>query len=277
MTIPEKEEISELIYNKLKSEQEALTIRYRASESQIGFFYIDNLLPVELAQQCYDVFPDKKDMRSLKSLREYKHVSAQMDQHHSLLEQVIYAFQQPKIVKLIGEICNIESLYADESLYAGGLSLMSKHNFLHPHLDNSHDVDRERWRVLNLLYYVTPNWNLENGGHLELWPDGPKKEPILVESKFNRLIVMATHDRSWHSVNEVKAVASRCCISNYYFSEEPLKNTDKFHVTKFRGRPEDTLTNIILDMDANLRMLIRKLFKKGLRKNPHRYKKEQDS
>lgn len=272
---PDTEEYSDLIYENLKSNQVSLTKFYRESESQIGYFFIDNLLPEPLALKCFEVFPDKSEMRCLKSLREYKHVSAQMDKHNKLLEQVLYAFQSPKIVKLIGDICDIDSLYADKSLYAGGLSLMAQDNFLHPHLDNSHDAERERWRVLNLLYYVTPHWQKENGGHLELWPNGPKKEPVLVESKFNRLIVMATHDRSWHSVNQVTKDGSRCCISNYYFSDVPLKNTDKFHVTKFRGRPEDTFTNLILDMDANLRMLIRKFFKKGIRKNPHVYKKSE--
>lgn len=273
MMVSELEEISELIFSKIKSKQSELTEIYKTSEPEIGYFFIDDILPEALALKCFEVFPDPSEMRCLKSIREFKHVSAQMDKHNQILEKIIYAFQSPKIVKLIGEICNINSLYADESLYAGGLSLMSKDNFLHPHLDNSHDADRERWRVLNLLYYVTPHWERENGGHLELWPNGPKKAPILIESKFNRLIVMATHDRSWHSVNQVTKDGNRCCISNYYFSDVPLKNTDKFHVTKFRGRPEDTVTNIVLDVDASLRMLIRKVFKKGLRKNPHIYKK----
>ena len=275
MSIPETQEISELIYTKLKREQVALTEDYRASKSHIGFFYIDNLLPEEIAKKIFAVFPDKSEMRSLKSLREFKHVSAQMDAHDQLLEAVIYAFQDNRIVNLIGEICGVNSLYADGSLYAGGLSLMAQDNFLHPHLDNSHDADRERWRVLNLLYYVTPDWKLENGGHLELWPEGPKRKPVLIESKFNRLVIMATHATSWHSVNQVTVDGSRCCISNYYFSNSPLKPTDKFHVTKFRGRPEDTFTNIILDLDGNLRMLLRKIFKKGIRKNPHVYKKKQ--
>ena len=276
MSLPETEEISRLIYSKLKSEQGTLTESYRASKSQIGFFYIDNLLPEDIARKIFEVFPDTSEMRCLKSLKEFKHISAQMDEHDKLLEAVIYAFQDKKIVELIGEICEIESLSADESLYAGGLSLMAKDNFLHPHSDNSHDAERERWRVLNLLYYVTPNWRLQNGGHLELWPDGPKHRPVLIESKFNRLVVMATHDTSWHSVNRVAVDGSRCCISNYYFSDAPLKLSDKFHVTKFRGRPEDTFTNIILDIDADLRMLLRKIFKKGIRKNPHVYKKKSE-
>jgi Rps23 Pro-64 3,4-dihydroxylase Tpa1-like proline 4-hydroxylase len=268
------EEISELIYQKIKKKSNESETCYQTSKDAIGYFFIDDLLPEDLAKQCFEVFPNPSEMRCLKSLREHKHVSAQMNKHHKLLETVIYAFQNENIVKLIGEICNINSLYADESLYAGGLSLMAKHNFLHPHLDNSHDAERERWRVLNLLYYVTPNWETENGGHLELWPNGPKKEPFVIESKFNRLVVMATHDRSWHSVNKVKVDTNRCCISNYYFSDVPLKGSDKFHVTKFRGRPEDTFTNLVLDLDASLRMLIRKVFNKGLRKNPHIYKKK---
>jgi Rps23 Pro-64 3,4-dihydroxylase Tpa1-like proline 4-hydroxylase len=274
MVSSKSKDISELIYNKLNEKQDELKASYLASKDQIGFFYIDDLLPEHLAKECFDVFPSPSEMRCLKSIREYKYVSAQMDKHHQLLEDVLYAFQDPKIVSLIGQICEVDSLYADDSLYAGGLSQMAHHNFLNPHLDNSHDAERERWRVLNLLYYVTPDWKTENGGHLELWPDGPKKEPVVIESKFNRLAVMATHDTSWHSVNKVMVDRSRCCISNYYFSDTPLKETDKFHVTKFRGRPQDTFTNIVLDIDANLRMLVRKVFKKGIRKNPHVYKKD---
>lgn len=267
-------EISKIIYDKINSHKAILSKTYYETKDKIGYFYIDDVLPNELAQKCFEVFPDKSDMRQLKSIREYKYVSAQMNKHHKLLEQVIYAFQDPKVVELIGDICNIESLYADNSLYAGGLSLMAKDNFLNPHLDNSHDADRNRWRVLNLLYYVTPEWEKEDGGHLEIWPNGPKENPVMIESKFNRLIVMATHDTSWHSVNKVLATNNRCCISNYYFSDEPLNENDSFHVTKFRGRPGQTFTNIILDLDANLRMFVRKLFRKGIRKNPHVYKRD---
>lgn len=264
------------ICNKIKAHQKEAASLYNVSKTEIGYFYIDNVLPEEIASACYAFFPDKSEMRCLKSIREYKYVSAQMDKHHLLLEKVLYAFQHEKIVSLISEICAIDQLYADHTLYAGGLSLMADQNFLNPHLDNSHDAERERWRVLNLLFYVTPNWELENGGHLEVWPNGPKKESVLIESKFNRLVVMATHQTSWHSVNKVQSDAdARCCISNYYFSPNSLKETDKFHVTKFRGRPEETLKNFILDTDASLRMLVRKIFKKGIRKNPHVYNKDE--
>jgi Rps23 Pro-64 3,4-dihydroxylase Tpa1-like proline 4-hydroxylase len=100
-----------------------------------------------------------------KSLREFKYVAAQMNKYNPLLEEIVYAFQDPRIVQIVGEITGIEELIPDENLYAGGISLMAKGNYLEPHLDNSHDKDRENYRVLNLLYYVTPDWKTGFGGN----------------------------------------------------------------------------------------------------------------
>ena len=274
MSTTEIKLISDFILSRLESQKSQLQAQFLSTKKDIGYFFIDDLLPVDLAKDCYRAFPDASKMKRLKSLREFKYVSAQLNKHDPLLEKVLYAFQDERIVGIISQICDIELLEADDTLYAGGLSLMTRNNFLNPHLDNSHDLERERWRVLNLLYYVTPDWEPKNGGHLELWPNGPKQEPLQIESKFNRLIVMATHDASWHSVNQVKVDGARCCLSNYYFSSKPLRPTDEFHITKFRARPGDTFKNLILDADAALRTLIRKFFPKGIRKNPHRYKKD---
>ena len=161
----------------------------------------------------------------------------------------------------------------DANLYAGGISMMGRGQFLNPHLDNSHDKDRSLWRVLNLLYYVTPDWKEANGANLELWPDGLQQPPVTIGSTFNRLAVMATHNGSLHSVSPVTAEGYRCCVSNYYFSPNPLQATDTFHVTTFRGRPGNRFSDAVLLLDSWLRMGIRKVFRKGIVKNPHVYKK----
>jgi hypothetical protein len=66
----------------------------------------------------------------------------------------------------------------------------------------------------------------------------------------------------------------RRCVSNYYFSKTPLVENDQFHVTSFRGRPENKVTDAILQLDTWLRTNLRKVFKKGIKENPHIYKKE---
>jgi Rps23 Pro-64 3,4-dihydroxylase Tpa1-like proline 4-hydroxylase len=154
------------------------------------------------------------------------YVGYQMSSYNPLLEEIIYAFQDPRAVKLISSITGIQQLLPDEHLYAGGISMMVEGHYLNPHLDNSHDLERNHYRVLNLLYYLTPDWRDEYGGNLELWDKGLDRPQRTLHSRFNRLVVMQTHTRSWHSVSKVETNGRRCCVSNDYFS---------------RNRPERTL------------------------------------
>jgi Rps23 Pro-64 3,4-dihydroxylase Tpa1-like proline 4-hydroxylase len=268
-----RNELAYLIYNQLTKNRDALKIQFLKSKATIGYFVIDDLLPEEMALEIYNKFPTTDKAVRKKNLREFKFTGYQMDDYDSLLEDVIYAFQDEKVIQLVSEICDLEDISGDENLYAGGLSLMEKDNFLNPHLDNSHDKDRNRWRVLNLLYYVTPNWTLENGGNLEVWSNGLKQAQTTIESKFNRLVVMTTHQKSWHSVSKVLKDDVRRCVSNYYFSNTPLLESDTFHVTTFRGRSSEKIKDLFLRVDNGVRSNVRKLFKKGIRENPHQYKK----
>jgi Rps23 Pro-64 3,4-dihydroxylase Tpa1-like proline 4-hydroxylase len=240
--------------------------------------FIDDLLPTEWASTIFSLFPKPTEMMERKSLREHKFVAAQMDRYHSALEEIVYAFQDSRVVKLAEQITGIRDMIPDQYLYAGGISLMGEGHFLNPHLDNSHDKDRNLYRVLNLLYYVTPEWKHESGGNLELWDNGPGGEPREIISKFNRLVLMVTHKQSWHSVNKVQAThAPRCCVSNYYFSAKPLEETEYFHVTTFRGRPEEPIKDALLQGDAALRSGLRKVFKKGVVKPKHVYERHDDA
>lgn len=271
-----RKEISDLILNRIIEVQNQIKIQYEESKNKIGYFWIDDLLPENLALEISTLFPTKAEMVLKKSLKEDKYIGVQMNQYAAILEEVIYAFQDARIVNLIAEICDIPHPVPDSSLYAGGLSLMGNKQFLQPHLDNSHDKNRELWRVLNLLYYVTPDWKEEFGGNLEVWPNGLKQPQITIWSKFNRLAVMATHNDSLHSVSPVVVEGERKCVSNYYFSKSPLKASDSFHVTSFRGRPDQKVLDQILKVDNALRMGVRKIFKKGIVENPHVYKKEDE-
>ena len=267
-----RSDISDLILERLQIEKSSLEHCFKSSKDSIGYFFINNVLPKNIATKIFKAFPEPHLMEIKKSLRENKYIAAQMNEYNPILEEVIFAFQDHRIVKLIGNICEINTLYPDDNLYAGGISLMRNEQFLNPHLDNSHDKDRAKWRVLNLLYYISPNWEIEFGGNLEIWPEGIKNNQTTIHSKFNRLAVISTHGASWHSVSPITHDASRCCISNYYFSDSPLKKNSKFHVTSFRGRPEQKIRDTILQADNLLRMTIRKVFPKGLIKTNHIYK-----
>lgn len=267
-----RSQIADQIVKKIQNEKARSSAEYKIP-GRIPSFWVDNLLEEDLALEIYRQFPPPEKMRLRDTMREQKYVAAQMNLYPSLLEEAIYAFQDPRIVNLVSEITGMKGLLPDEKLYAGGISVMTQGNFLNPHLDNSHDLDRKNYRVLNLLYYVTPDWREEYGGNLELWDQSPRKPGRTIVSKFNRLVVMATGKDSWHSVSRVQHAGSRCCISNYYFSPYSPEKEDYFHVTSFRGRPEEKLKDILLSGDNLIRNGIRFFFKRGIVKTHHLYQK----
>jgi Rps23 Pro-64 3,4-dihydroxylase Tpa1-like proline 4-hydroxylase len=260
------------IQARLEAEQEQLARQWAAGP--INYFVLDNVLPEVWVRRIREAFPSGEQMRLLRSLREVKYVAAQMDRYDPVLEESIYAFQSPQIVDLVHRITGLAALEPDEMLYAGGLSMMSRGHFLNPHVDNSHDKFRRRYRVLNLLFYVSPDWSEADGCNLELWPEGPGGKPVTIVSRFNRLVVMVTHRGSWHSVSPNLTDNNRCCVSNYYFSQQPVGGTDYFHVTSYRGRPGQPVRDLMLRADIRLRMAIRKIFPGGIRENPHFYDKQ---
>jgi len=207
------------------------------------------------------------------SLKERKYVAAQMDEHDPLLEETVYAFQEPRVLALVSEITGLAALEPDSDLYAGGVSAMPQGAYLKPHLDNSHDKDRARYRALNLLYYVTPDWKAEYGGNLELWDEGPRRPQRTLPALFNRLILMVTNKSSWHSVSEVRHAGVRCCVSNYYFSKVSPDAGDYFHATSFRGRPDERVGDAVMRADNALRTTVLKTLGSKVYNNPHVYKK----
>lgn len=267
-----KDFLAELILTKLNENKEELRKEFNQA-GRINSCIIDNLLPEEVAKEIYEAYPSPEEMALHKSLRENKRIAAQMDLYNPLLEEAVYAFQDNRIVRVVEEITGLKDMIPDEHLYAGGISLMSTGNFLNPHLDNSHDNDRENYRVLNLLYYVTPDWDINNGGNLELWDNGMNSSQRVIHSKFNRLVLMITNKSSIHSVSKVTALGKRCCVSNYYFSKKPAEASEYFHVTSFYGRPEEHVKNIFLRADAFLRQTIRKFTGKRIVETKHIYKK----
>lgn len=264
--------LADLIFEKLTASKEQLKKEFN-QKGRINSCFIDDLLPSDIATEIYEAYPSPEEMALHKSIRENKRIAAQMNLYNPILEEAVFAFQDARIVRIVEEITGLKEMIPDEHLYAGGISLMATGNFLNPHLDNSHDNDRANYRVLNLLYYVTPDWDINNGGNLELWDNGMGKPQRVIHAKFNRLVLMVTNKSSIHSVSKVISQGKRCCVSNYYFSNRPAEAKEYFHVTSFYGRPNEPVKNVFLRADAFLRQMVRKFTGKRIIATKHIYKK----
>lgn len=268
-----RNEIAQLILQRLDVAAPRACAEFHLPRT-VRSFVVDDLLPPELASAIASSFPPPERMQLKSHLGELKYVGFQMNEYAGLLEETIYAFQMPEIVTMVGRICGIDDLIPDEHLYAGGISAMMQGHYLNPHLDNSHDAERKRYRALNLLYYSTPGWKLDYGGNLELWDEGPKGAPRTIESRFNRLAVMQTDKTSWHSVSPVQHNGTRTCVSNYFFTEQPVDGKGDYHVTSFRGRPEEKFKDLLMQGDNALRQAVKEALGEKLFKNRHVYKKD---
>ncbi len=233
---------------------------------------IDDLLPIEWAKKIAASFPKMDQLRRYESRKEYKGVGVAMDEYAPILKAITFAFQDPKVLDAVMEVTQIGRLQADANLYSSGLSAMGEGDFLNPHIDNSGNPLLQQYRRINALYYVTPEWNPDWGGSLELW-DANRSNPIVLPARFNRLILMNTNRTSFHSVSAIRSCQgkTRNCVSNYYFSPESPEGYEYFHVTSFRGRPEQPLLDSWLRMDASVRGLYRRFFPRKAEAIKHKY------
>ena len=264
---PNRETLVDLIVARLEAAEAELRDSFEKSVAEVGVRYcvLDGLLPTDIAQRIHDAFPQAEQMRLMDSFRERKYTSKSFDKFAPLMADITFAVQDPRVVRVVERITGIKDQIPDSSLYAGGLSAMGPGHFLGPHIDNSHDAAREYYRTLNLLYYVSPDWTLENGGNLELW-DRNVCGKLTVLSGFNRLVIMETNPWSWHSVDTVRTDRLRCCVSNYYFSPTSPTGREYFNVTSFRARPEQKALRAFTWVDNKLRQMVRRFAPGGLGK-----------
>lgn len=220
-----------------------------AAAQPVRHFVVDGVLPQAWVDAAATAFPQPHTLQLRATLRERKRVGVDVDRYAPILRHLLFAFQAPEVVAAVGAITGLAGLEPDPSLYASGLSVMGEGDFLNPHLDNSHDGDQRRYRVLNLLLYLSPDWRAEYGGDLELWTPS-RKVPLVVPARANRLVVMQTDQRSWHSVNRVRVDRPRLCVSNYYFAARSANGETYRHVTTFAGRPEEPWKRALLKLDA---------------------------
>lgn len=273
--------LGEQIASRLGEEADRLSAEF-AEPGRIRTCILDDVIDAETARRVHEAFPPVDALMHRRSIREDKYVGVELDRYDPLVGEVLFAFQEPAVVAAVEAVTGLHGLLADPRLYAGGISAMTRGQYLNPHIDNSHREDLDSYRILNLLYYTTPDWRPDYGGHLQVWDRGLRQPARTLHSRCNRLVIMATSKRSWHAVDEVVHDGVRTCVSNYYFSHRPVTNEgepiadDYFHVTTFRGFPGQRRRNAVLVADGLLRSGVRKAFKHGIRPTSQVYEGGQE-
>jgi len=241
----------------LRQHREALRTLWQAS-TPVRHFFLDNLLPETAALEVASHFPGLDEFVQRSSLGRRKRTYVQVSHFHPVVRECLYAFQEPEVVAAIEDITGHSGLVGDQRLDASGLSAMTEGDFHNPHLDNAYDGDPRLYRVLTVLFYVSPGWKAENGGSLELW-DPEVTRAHSIPALFNRLVVMEMGHLSWHSVSRIMVEQPRCAVATAYFSRQPLPGPVYPHVTTSTGRPEQPCRRLALGLTAPVLNMVARL------------------
>lgn len=135
----------------------------------------------------------------------------------------------PEFIQKLQELTGISRLYPDIGLHGGGLHIHGTGGKLNIHLDYSIHPKLKLQRKLNLIIYLTEDWNPEWGGNLEFWSHNkennkPDKRFITVNNVFNRAVLFDTTQNSWHGFPEPLICPDdkyRKSLAVYYVTDPP--------------------------------------------------------
>lgn len=134
------------------------------------------------------------------------------------------------VVSRLSEILGIK-LYPDFGLHGGGWHMHPDGGKLNPHLDYSIHPKLGLQRKINLIIYLSQNWDPEFGGHFGLWSNDPETSRPLklekeVEIKFNRAVIFDTTHMSWHGLSRQVTTEGkniRKSLAIYYLCDPPVE------------------------------------------------------
>ena len=158
--------------------------------------------------------------------------------------QFLYELNSRTFVEWLEALSGIKGLISDSEFIGGGLHATMPGGRLGIHTDFNRHQRNGLDRRLNLLLFLNEDWDERWGGHLELWDRDVQRCGRKIAPLFNRLVIFATTDHTYHGHPEALKCPEgmfRKSIALYYYSNgRPAEERSESHLTQYRTRPEET-------------------------------------
>jgi hypothetical protein len=224
---------------------------------------VDDFVPPEILDTVLAEFPAPHEGGWIRFDSEQERKLASVDDTlmgptaRALLAELNGAATLDFLVALTG----IDGLVPDPWFFGGGLHQIEPGGHLEVHADFNLHPRTGLYRRLNLLLYLNHGWDPDWGGALELWNADLSERCVSVDPVFNRCVVFATTDRSFHGHPEplrCPTGVTRKSLALYYYARDPDPDdaSSGEHNTLFRGRPDPAAPP---DRSGSLRQLVREL------------------
>lgn len=201
---------------------------------------IDDLLPPSVLEEVLAEFPDPAKVKWKQCYHENSKKLSCADEYlmGDKTRHLIGQLNSGAFLRFLEQMTGIEGLIPDPHLFGGGLHLIEPGGFLKIHADFNVHQQLKLDRRLNLLLFLNQDWQESYGGHLELWDRGMTTCQRRVLPVFNRCVVFATTDWSYHGHPEPLTCPpnrSRKSIAMYYYTNgRPQEEISKPHSTLYQ-------------------------------------------
>ena len=158
---------------------------------------------------------------------EIKYANDNIDKMEKETSDLFYILSTSKITELFSKISNINNLEFDPYLHGAGLHVHPINGRLNIHLDYEKHPISGKERRLNLILYLSKEWNINWNGETQLWDKNMEKCVVKSPVIFNTAIIFKTNDISWHGLPQ-----KITCPENVYrksFAYYYVSNLDESH------------------------------------------------
>lgn len=226
------------------SEDKVKSLRQSFDEAKpYRHIVMDNFLKDEFARKLDAHFPGEEIFsRKYKGYNENKAEGSKFDLYDPAFSKLRAELSSPEFNEWIAKVTGIEETFITEDGLGAGLHKGGNGSFLDIHIDFNIHPTKDVHRRLNLLIYLTPDWDPSWNGAMEMWNADMTKCEKEVECKFNRALIFETSEISYHGYTKKLKTPENVHRQSFYayFYTKEREGASGYHDTVFRARPDDT-------------------------------------
>lgn len=170
---------------------------------------IDDFLPLEEVNKIAHNFPEPNQIKwsahgsgANADNEKFKGIKLQCQDESQFPESIkdlLQEFNSQSFLYFLKKLSGVEYIVGDPYYNGCGMHSTGNGGRLMVHADvNRYPYPALADQFLNCIFYVTPEWDAEWGGELELWDEKVKNCVKSITPKFNRLLIFKTDRKCFH-------------------------------------------------------------------------------